>query len=134
MALTEPTAKMLEVLVQPLIAMLGTEGPYGPHLAPIWFEYIDGSLLVVTPEGSQKVVNITRSPRVGFAVNDERGRTVMVNGHASFEPMVGTAALERIAIHYRGPESGRRYVKARSPDARSVVITITPERWMTYGM
>jgi PPOX class probable F420-dependent enzyme len=134
MPLTEPTADMLEVLAQPLVATLGTEGPHGPHLAPIWFEYIDGSLLVVTPEGSQKAVNITRSPRVGFSVNDERGRTVMMNGVASLEPMVGTAALERIAIHYRGPDSGKRYVEARSPDARSVVITITPERWMTYGM
>ena len=134
MALKEPTAAMLEVLEQPLIGMVGTAGPHGPHLAPVWFEYAGGAFLIFTPVGSQKTVNITRDPRVGFAVNDERGRTVMISGQASFEPMVGTEMLERMAVHYQGPERGKLYVEARSPDARSVVITVKPERWMSYGM
>jgi PPOX class probable F420-dependent enzyme len=124
---------MIEFLREPRIATLGSAGPHGPHLAPIWFEYLDGEFLFITPAASQKARNLERDPRAGISVEArEPTRAVMANGRAVVEPLTDPAVLERMAVRYFGAERGRAYA-AEAPNHARVLIRVRPTRWMTYG-
>jgi PPOX class probable F420-dependent enzyme len=124
---------MIEFLREPRIATLGSAGPHGPHLAPIWFEYLDGEFLFITSAASQKARNLERDPRAGISVEArEPTRAVMANGRAVVEPLTDPAVLERMAVRYFGAERGRAYA-AEAPNHARVLIRVRPTRWMTYG-
>ena len=115
---------------KPRIGRLGTVGPDGrPHIAPIWYRFLDGAFLVLTERGSQKHRNIERDPRVELCIDDERPpyHTVLVRGEASIEPAPGEAWRLELAVHYLGDEAGRRYVETNA-DPNSILLRITPAR------
>jgi len=129
----EPTPSMVEFLKEPRIATLGSAGPHGPHLAPIWFEYVDGEFLFITPAAAQKARNLARDPRVGVSVEArEPTRAVMANGPAMVEPLTDLAVLERMAVRYFGAERGRAYA-AEAPNHARILIRVRPTHWMKFG-
>jgi len=133
MSLPKPTPEMEALLARPLIAAIATEGPRGPHVAPVWFEYDGGVITVLTGRGSQKERNVRRDGRVGFTVF-HAGRAVIVNGAATVEPLADDATLERLAVRYLGDDGARAYRAARTPEAESVALRVTPTHWMAYGL
>lgn len=44
-----------------IVATIGRNGL--PHLAPMWFAWVDGELVFCTDRKSQKIVNLQRDPR-----------------------------------------------------------------------
>ena len=129
----EPTPGMIDFLREPRIATLGSIGPHGPHLAPIWFEYVGGEFLFITPAVSQKARNLERDPRAGISVEArEPTRAVMANGRAVVEPLTDVSVLERMAVRYFGAERGRAYV-AEAPSHARILIRLRPTHWATYG-
>jgi PPOX class probable F420-dependent enzyme len=130
----EPTQSMIEFLSEPRIATLGSIGPHGPHLAPIWFEYTDGEFLFITPAASQKARNLDRDPRAGISVEArEPTRAVMANGRALIEPLTDLSVLARMAARYYGStERGQQYAD-EAPNHDRILIRVRPEHWLKYG-
>ncbi len=129
----EPTPSIIAFLQEPRIATLGSAGPHGPHLAPIWFEYRDGEFLFITPAASQKTRNLERDPRVGISVEArEPTRAVLANGRAVIGPLTDPTVLERMAVRYFGAERGRVYA-AEAPNHARILIRVRPTHWMKYG-
>jgi PPOX class probable F420-dependent enzyme len=106
---------------QPLTMALATISPGGqPHLAAMWYGFLDGQVGFLTYRGSQKYKNIARDPRVTCMFEDGSrqyaqlrgvqmvGRVVEIHG----EPMERLAY--DITARYQGPldEAGRRDVRA----------------------
>jgi nitroimidazol reductase NimA-like FMN-containing flavoprotein (pyridoxamine 5'-phosphate oxidase superfamily) len=57
---------------EPLIAHLATCTENDPHVAPLWYNYRDGHIEIVTT--GQKLANIRANPRVALSVQkDEYG-------------------------------------------------------------
>ncbi|MFJ5986805.1 pyridoxamine 5'-phosphate oxidase family protein [Lentzea sp. NPDC092896] len=54
-----------------IVATIGRNGL--PHLAPMWFAWVDGALVFCTDRKSQKIVNLQRDPRC--SVLAEAGKT-----------------------------------------------------------
>ncbi|MFJ8958113.1 pyridoxamine 5'-phosphate oxidase family protein [Lentzea sp. NPDC102401] len=54
-----------------IVATIGRNGL--PHLAPMWFAWVDGELVFCTDRKSQKIVNLQRDPRC--SVLAEAGET-----------------------------------------------------------
>jgi PPOX class probable F420-dependent enzyme len=54
-----------------IVATIGRNGM--PHLAPMWFAWVDGELVFCTDRKSQKIVNLRRDPRC--SVLAETGET-----------------------------------------------------------
>jgi len=54
-----------------IVATIGRNGL--PHLAPMWFAWVDGELVFCTDRKSQKIVNLRRDPRC--SVLAEAGET-----------------------------------------------------------
>ena len=64
-------------------AYLATLMPDGaPQLTPLWTDFDGESILVNTPEGTQKLGNMRRDPRVSPAIQDadDRYRVLSVRG------------------------------------------------------
>ncbi|MDQ6851495.1 MAG: pyridoxamine 5'-phosphate oxidase family protein [Actinomycetota bacterium] len=49
---------------------VATVGPDGPHVAPLWFAWLDGCLWLYSIVRSQRWTDLTRDPRVGAVVDD----------------------------------------------------------------
>lgn len=91
---------------------LATIGPGGrPHLAAMWYGFVDGSTGFLTYRSSQKHRNIERDPRVTCLVEDgrryDRLRGVQLAGRAV---AVAGEKMERLAYdivtRYQGPPDG----------------------------
>jgi PPOX class probable F420-dependent enzyme len=106
---------------QPLTMSLATISLEGqPHLAAMWYGFLDGQIGFLTYRGSQKYKNIARDPRVTCMFEDgsrhyEQLRGVQVTGRVV---EIHEARLERLAYditeRYQGPldDAGRRGVRA----------------------
>ncbi len=89
------------------MATIGAGGQ--PHLVAMWYGVIDGDIWVETKLKSQKVVNITRDPKVSFLIEDGmtydslRGVTFEGTAEIHDDPdtifKVGVSVWER----YNGP-------------------------------
>lgn len=90
----------------PLSAFLATSVDDRPHVAPVWYDYRDGVVSVLT--GGRKLRNVRENLRVALAIEDAHGPDV-----AWRVVMFGTASVvedaetrrevgERISAKYRG--------------------------------
>ena len=105
----------------PLTMALATVSPGGqPHLAAMWYGFVDGALGFLTYRGSQKYKNIERDPRVTCMFEDgsrsyDRLRGVVLTGNV--EQVIGEP-MERLAFNiterYQGPldEAAKAGVRA----------------------
>ena len=57
---------------EPLIAHLATCTENDPHVAPLWYNYRDGHIEIVTT--GQKLANIRANPRVALSVQKDEDR------------------------------------------------------------
>ena len=96
-----------------IVTTLGSDGH--PHTAPMWFFIDDGNIVFRSFTKSQKIVNLSRDPRITVLL--ERGsayvelQAVMIQGTArlidgSDEPTYLLEAYRRLAARYPmvGPE------------------------------
>lgn len=51
---------------EPLTAFLATSDENRPHVAPVWYRYVDGTVEITTT--GRKLANIRANPRVSLAV------------------------------------------------------------------
>jgi PPOX class probable F420-dependent enzyme len=134
MAYRHPNPAIERLIAEARIATLGTNGPHGPHLAPVWFEYEDGEFRFITPARSQKAANLDRDPRVGISIEAANPtRVVMANGTATVEPLTDLAVLARLAARaYDSAEQGKAFAE-EAPKHERIVIRVRPTHWTTYG-
>lgn len=128
--------RLASVLDRPIVATFGTTSPDGsPHLAAVWYAAREADLIVVTAEGSRKAANVRANPVAELCVNaGPVGPCVTAHGGAR---IAGPASLELIldlAVRYLGEEGGARYLAARDPDARSVVLALSADRWRIWDV
>ena len=118
-----------ELLSRPNFAHLATLMPDGsPHVTPVWIGARGDSLVIGTGEGSLKVRNLRRDPRLALSVVDfqnpyeelqVRGRVVELRDDSSFEIM------DEISRNYTGKE-----FPFRSPEGRvALIIAVEKARY-----
>jgi PPOX class probable F420-dependent enzyme len=122
-----------EFLRLPLTMALATVSPGGrPHLAAMWYGFVDGELGFLTYRRSQKLRNIERDPRVACLFEDgsrvyERLRGVQLTGEAV--PLSGPR-MERLAYdiveRYQGPldDVGRQGVREGLAKRLGFVVSV----------
>ncbi|MFB6147151.1 MAG: pyridoxamine 5'-phosphate oxidase family protein [Halobacteriaceae archaeon] len=65
----EEAAALLEG--ETVVAHLATCRDGRPHVAPVWYRYLDGTVEIVTT--GQKLANVRRNPRVALSVEYSHG-------------------------------------------------------------
>jgi hypothetical protein len=123
-------------LRQPRIARLGTINEDGTiHLAPIFFKYEDGEIILGTQEVSRRVRNIQRNPNVTLLVDENVPtlQAVLIYGKAKLE--YDDVVQKRITIfeQYNTPsDQAREKAEGLCNKWKSVIIRIKPVRIVSF--
>jgi PPOX class probable F420-dependent enzyme len=90
------------------LAVFGSTNANGtPHLAGLWYELRDDTIVLNTGTASKKVRNLRRDPRASVCVIDHGGvRHVTIEGTVTFDEDHVADDLVRLASRYIGPEAG----------------------------
>ena len=131
----DPMALGLQQLLrEPVFCQVATLLADGsPHLTQVWVGTDGEHILVNTYEGSQKLRNIRRDPRVAINVVDPanawrlahvRGRVVDITHDGA------DAHIDELARKYLGVDS----YPFRQPDQVRVKVTIAPEHINEIGL
>ena len=123
------------LLSEPITGTLVTLRPSGaPHQAPVWFLWGQGRIFVIAGADSVKARNIRRNPAVSLCVATtiRPYSYVTVEGHAVTDSRELESVTRRICTHYDGPVRGPEYARELLEDGDMTLITITPERFMTF--
>lgn len=120
------------------VALLATVQADGAPLAmPMWFLHDPATLTMISVEGSQKVRNLRRDPRVCVVAEAGGGgadiRGVTVTGRAEFLPdgAPRRALIER--LHEKYPRLSSLW-GGRAMPANRVMFKIAPERVKSWGL
>jgi PPOX class probable F420-dependent enzyme len=103
----------------------------GPLALPIWYQYEGGQVVIHIDGNSVKATLLRRHGRASMTVQDETPpyQYVMVEGPVTLTH--DDRDIRSIAVRYLGEELGNRYAADNRPTDDSVVVRLTPERWLT---
>jgi nitroimidazol reductase NimA-like FMN-containing flavoprotein (pyridoxamine 5'-phosphate oxidase superfamily) len=115
------------------IGVLAVDQPgRGPHALPIWYQFLDGKVLIRIDGDSVKAALVRAAGRATLTVQTETApyKYVSVEGPAAVE----TRPLDDVAMatRYLGPELGQWYADENPPGAGGRVVVLTPEHWRTF--
>lgn len=129
-------AEIEKFLEAPRIAHLITLRPDGsPHVAPVWYEYVDGEFLVWTSRNFRKVKNIEGDARVALSIasEDRPYRFVVAQGEITVSDADVWDIGLSIATRYDGPEGAIAFLEQYYAEGESVVLRLTPSRTMNWS-
>jgi nitroimidazol reductase NimA-like FMN-containing flavoprotein (pyridoxamine 5'-phosphate oxidase superfamily) len=123
---------------QTLFARLGTMNEDGTiHMAPIYFNYEDGQILMATQEPSRKIRNIKRNNQVTVLIDttDLPFKGVLIYGTAELD--YEDVIAKRVAIFQRrpwqpSPEDGEAYARKLAEKWPCAIIRVTPQRIVSF--
>ena len=121
-----------------LYARLGTINEDGSvHIAPVYFKYEDGQILMATQEPSRKIRNIKRDNRVTVLIDTTdlpfKGALVYGTAELDYEDIIP----KRVEIFERRPwepsrEDGEAYARKLSEKWDCVIVRVTPQRIASF--
>ena len=124
-----------EYLDGPHVAHLVTIRPDGrPHIAPVWYIREGGRVKIMTFESSVKVRNIESNSKVALSVATDGHpyRYVTLEGDAILTTENLEREVERLCVHYEGPEHGAEYTKELLAGSGMVVIDVTVRKTLSW--
>jgi len=125
--------EMEEFLSEAHIARIATVKKDGsPHVAPVWFLWEGGQLVIVTYTDSLKVKNLKRDNRVAVVIDiSDPGKGVIVEGEATVSKDRVEETTRRVSAKYMKPEELDSYLESVLKVPLSV-ITVKPKKIMTW--
>ena len=116
-------------------ARLGTINHDGTiHIAPIFFKYCDGQILMATQDPSRKVRNIKRNNKVSVLIDtiDVPFKGALIYGTAELD--YDDVIDKRVAIFERRLPRGQAetYARRLSGKWKCVIIRITPQQIASF--
>ena len=126
---------MEEFLGGPRIAHLVTLRPDGsPHVAPVWYEYVDGLFLIWTGRQTRKFKNLAGDGRAALSIasEDQPYRYVSVEGDVTVSDADVWAVGFSLASRYLGAEGAAAFLEEYYVEGQSVVLQLTPRRIMAW--
>ena len=115
------------------VGVLAVDEPgRGPHALPIWYQYLDGEVLIGIEGSSRKAALLRRTGRATLTAQSETAPYlyVSVEGPVVLEP----ASHDDLAMatRYLGGELGAWYARENPPTEDSVTVRLRPEHWRTF--
>tara|TARA_B100000315_G_scaffold201690_1_gene194203 strand:- start:21 stop:437 length:417 start_codon:yes stop_codon:yes gene_type:complete len=118
-------------LAEPHVAHMVTVRPDGrPHVAPVWFIEEDGWAFVMAHASAVKLRNVRRNPQVTLSVaTDQRPfKYVLLEGEGRVTNRDLARVVERICVHYDGPELGPTFAREALSGGQMWVVEIRVKR------
>jgi hypothetical protein len=121
--------ELVSLYEEALFARLGTFNQEDTiHIAPVFFKYQDGQILIATQEPSRKIRNIKRNNNVSVLIDISevpfRGALIYGTAELDYEDVLS----KRIAIfeRTRSREEAKEYARRLIDRWKSVIIRVTP--------
>jgi PPOX class probable F420-dependent enzyme len=133
-----PSMDMKEIeslLDTAIFARLGTLNEDGTiHIAPIYFKYQDGQILMATQDPSRKIRNIKRNNNVSVLIDisDVPYRGVLIYGTAELDYQDVIAKRITIFERTRAYEDAEEYARKLSDKWQCVIVRVTPQRMASF--
>jgi len=127
--------ELVAFLDQAQFSRLGTLNEDGTiHLAPIFFKYVGGQILMATQEPSRKVKNIKRNPNVSVLIDKTEVPFIGVLIYGTAELDYENVIEKRIAIFEKrlSREDAETYARRLSGKWQCVIIRVTPTRITSF--
>ncbi len=117
------------------VARLASMNPDGTiHIAPVYFKYDHGDILIGTQDVSRKVRNIKRNPKVTVLIDNQAPpwKGVIIYGEAELD--YDDVVAKRISIfeRYMPAENAQKFATGLANFYAPVVIRVKPERMTSY--
>ena len=108
------------------------------HVTPVWYNYENGEIVIVTPESSRKAKNVKRNSNVTILIDtsDDKAQApkgVIIYGKAklgSWSP--STPELLALLDRYMRRSEAGAYARTMFKLAKWVKITVKPERTRSF--
>ena len=130
--------EVISLFEEALFARLATTNEDGTiHIAPVYFKYEDGQILMGTQAPSRKIRNIKRNNKVSVLIDITdvpfRGALVYGTAELDYEDIIP----KRIAIFQRRPwepsrEDAEEYATKLTNKWKGVIVRVTPQRVVTF--
>ena len=124
------------VLADLHVGVLAIDEPgRGPFNMPVWYQFIDGTVIVATDGSSLKVRLLRAAGRATLVAQNEAPPYQYVSVEGPIEVVPDERDDNEMAVRYLGAELGAWYRENNPRTASSVLIRLTPEHWRTmdYG-
>jgi hypothetical protein len=117
------------LLSAPNLARLAYIDNGRPKVVPIWFDYIDGRIIMITGPKAAKAKALAVNPAVSLTIDSATPpyKVLLVDGEAALEHVEGMAPEYRpIVERYLGPAAEAYLAQLLPRVKRQVRIVITP--------
>ena len=122
-------------LAEAPVARLASHNEDGTiHLAPAWFLYDEGEIVIGTQAVSRKARNVAADPRVTLVVDNEEPpwKGVIIYGTAELDGEDAAAKRVPIFAKYVPPERAEEMAYGMADQFEPVIIRVRPERVISY--
>jgi hypothetical protein len=127
--------ELVSLFSQTTFARLGTLNQDGTiHIAPVFFKYDDGRILIATQEPSRKIRNIKRNNNVTVLIDTTdvpfKGALIYGTAELDYEDVI----TKRVGIFERrlSGEDALAYARRISNKWPCVIVRITPVRTVSF--
>jgi nitroimidazol reductase NimA-like FMN-containing flavoprotein (pyridoxamine 5'-phosphate oxidase superfamily) len=103
------------------------------HATPVWYRYMNGKIVVLTPDHSLKARNIKRNKNVTILIDLEKpARGVMIYGTAELDygDILPTAIT--ICEKYMEKEKAKSFAEMLAEKVMDLIVSVKPERMITF--
>jgi len=136
MSLAMTKAEREAFLAETRVAVISVaEAGRGPLTVPVWYRYEPGGVVRFVTGGDSKKAGLIRAAgRLSLCVQTETPpyRYASIEGPACISVPDFERDVRATAMRYLGEQLGQWYLETTaSQQAGSVLVTVTPERWLT---
>ena len=124
-----------EFLSQPLLAKICTHNEDGTiHIAPLFFRYEDGDILLGTQAISRKIKNIERNSDVTVLIDNAEPpfKAVVIYGVATLDYDDVIAKRIRLFENYMPADQATGFAQGLAANWEPVIIRVKPSRMVTF--
>ena len=103
------------------------------HATPVWYKYMNGKIVVLTPDHSRKARNIKRNKNVTILIDLEKpARGVMIYGTAELDygDILPTAIT--ICEKYMEKERAKSFAEMLAEKVMDLTVSVKPERMVSF--
>ena len=104
------------------------------HIAPVYFKYDHGDIIMGTQDGTHKVRNIKRNPKVTLLIDNQTPpwKGVLIYGEAVLEYADVIAKRITIFERYMPTENARKFAEDLASTFVPVIIRVKPTHIVSY--
>lgn len=127
--------EIAELFAEFSVAHLCTVRPDGrPHVAPVSYMVEGDKAYVATPEGTVKLRNVRKNPKVSLSIATEPSpaRYVVLEGNATVTTDSAARVLENVSVRNYGPEAGPAVAKEWLAAGVVMVIEIQVNKVLSW--